>query len=215
MNKRYVFAGLGILLPFLVIGGLIRNIYYLHLVNLMIIYSLFSLGLNILTGYTGITPFEYASHFDTVYVSMWKYFNASSGAILAGPRALLDDLYHQRRMFGGALPGAWPLAAVALHFLDGFEERFAAGVAAGQELKPALNAIQGLRVEEILNGSNIFRLYVEARDPMRFREVLRQRGIEIPEMLPDLGYFALVVSETLARRPVGETVRAFEEAVGA
>ena len=50
------------------------------------------------SGYTGITPAEYASHFDTVYVSMWKYFNAPSGAILAGPSVLLDNLYHTRRM---------------------------------------------------------------------------------------------------------------------
>jgi len=167
------------------------------------------------SGYTGISPAEYASHFDTVYVSMWKYFNASSGAILAGPRALLDELYHPRRMFGGALPGAWPLAAVALHFLAGFEERFAAGVAAGQELKPALNAIRGLRVEEIPHGSNIFSLYLESGDPVRFREALQDRGIELSAFLPNVGYFALVVNETLARRPLAETIRAFEEAVRA
>ena len=65
--------------------------------------------------YTGIAPAAYAGLFDTVYVSLWKYLNAASGAILAGPRVLLDGLYHQRRMFGGGLPHAWPDAAVALH----------------------------------------------------------------------------------------------------
>ena len=30
---------------------------------------------------------EYARPFDTVYVSLYKYFNAASGAILAGPRS--------------------------------------------------------------------------------------------------------------------------------
>jgi len=43
--------------------GFIPNIYYLHLFNLMLIYSLFSLGLNILTGYTGITSFGHAGFF--------------------------------------------------------------------------------------------------------------------------------------------------------
>ena len=37
---------------------------------------------------------EYAKPFDTVYVSLYKYFNASFGAILAGPRDLLDGLFH-------------------------------------------------------------------------------------------------------------------------
>ena len=46
----------------------------------------------------------YTALFDTVYISMYKYFNAASGAILAGPKALLADLYQTRRMFGGGLP---------------------------------------------------------------------------------------------------------------
>ena len=60
--------------------------------------------------------------FDTVYVSLYKYFNAASGAILAGPRELLDGMYHGRRMFGGGLPSAWPFAVVALHYLTGFAD---------------------------------------------------------------------------------------------
>ena len=46
---------------------------------------------------------EYAALFDTVYISMYKYFNAASGAVLAGPKAQLAGLYHTRRMFGGGL----------------------------------------------------------------------------------------------------------------
>src|SRR5262249_50099436 len=44
-------------------------------------------------GFTGIAPREYAAMFDTVYVSLYKYFNAPSGAILAGPRQLLDSVF--------------------------------------------------------------------------------------------------------------------------
>ena len=38
---------------------------------------------------TGRAVTDYTRPFDTVYVSLYKYFNAVSGAILAGPRALL------------------------------------------------------------------------------------------------------------------------------
>jgi len=163
------------------------------------------------SGYTGISPAEYASHFDTVYVSLWKYFNAPSGAILAGPAAVLDDLYHPRRMFGGGLPYAWPLAAAALHSLDGFQERFAAGVDAGRALKAALGRIGGLRVEEIPGGSNVFKLHVDGIDPSMLREVLGKRGVLLPSPNPNFRGFALAVNETLARRPVTETVAAFDE----
>ena len=70
---------------------------------------------------------EYAEPFDTVYVSLYKYFNASFGAILAGPRELLDGLFHARRMFGGGLSQAWTSAAVALHYLDGFDAALPSG----------------------------------------------------------------------------------------
>ena len=167
------------------------------------------------SGYTGIAPAEFASHFDTVYVSMWKYFNASSGAILAGPRDLLDDLYHERRMFGGALPGAWPLTAVALHFIDGFEERFAAGVAASKSLITELGELPGMRVEPVPNGSNVYRLHVEGVDLTSFRAALAERDVRIPGPASGWSGFSLTVNETLARRPVEETAQAFREALGA
>ena len=165
------------------------------------------------SGYTGISPAEYASHFDTVYVSMWKYFNAPSGAILAGPRTLLDDLFHPRRMFGGGLPYAWPLAAAALHSIDGFEERFSAGVAAGEELKPALNGISGLHVEEVMDGSNVFKLHMDQGEPATLRSGLREKGVLLPAPNPNFNGFALGVNETLIRKPVEEMVRAFSDSL--
>jgi len=88
--------------------------------------------------YTGIAPAARAALFDTVYVSLWKYLNAANGAILAGPRHMLDGLYHQRRMFGGSLPRAWPEAAVALYYLDGFGDRFGRAVEVAKALFAAL-----------------------------------------------------------------------------
>jgi len=87
--------------------------------------------------YTGIAPKTYAALFDTVYVSLYKYFNAAGGAVLAGSRHVLDNLHHQRRMFGGGLRQAWPYAAVALHYLDGFGERFGHAAAAADNLYAA------------------------------------------------------------------------------
>src|SRR5271166_165431 len=95
------------------------------------------------SAYTGITPASYAALFDTVYVSLYKYFNAAGGAVLAGPRALLEDLYHQRRMFGGGLRQAWPYAAVALHYLDGFSERFGQAATTADTLFEALVKHEG------------------------------------------------------------------------
>jgi threonine aldolase len=64
-------------------------------------------------------PAAYGELADTVYTSLWKCFNASSGAILAGSKAFTKDLFQERRMFGSSLPAAWAIAAVALEFADG------------------------------------------------------------------------------------------------
>src|SRR5207248_8506250 len=61
--------------------------------------------------YTGIAPQTYAALFDTVYVSLYKYFNAAGGAVLAGSRDLLANLHHHRRMFAGIPRHAGPHAA--------------------------------------------------------------------------------------------------------
>ena len=161
------------------------------------------------SGYTGVSPAEYASHVDTVYVSLWKYFNAPSGAVLAGPAHRLDGLFNTRRMFGGGLPYTWPLAAAALSSIEGFDERFGAGVAAGEELKKALGGIPGLRVEEIPDGSNVFKLHVDRGSPHRIRSALRDDGILLPGPNPNFTGFAIGVNETLTRRPVGEIAEAF------
>ena len=167
------------------------------------------------SAYTGIAPSDFAALFDTVYVSMWKYFNAPAGAILAGPHELLDDLYHPRRMFGGALPGAWPLAAVALDFIDGFEDRFAAGVRTSEELLPALDAIGPLRVERIPQGSNVFKLYIEVEELDGVRERLAGQDVLVPAPATGFSGFILKVNETLARRPAAETAEAFAMTVRA
>ncbi len=101
---------------------------------------------------------QYTALFDTVYVSMYKYFNAASGAVLAGPKELLTGLYHTRRMFGGGMPHVWPYAAVALHYLDGFERRFQSAVETGETVISTLGKDANFELQRVPNGTNIFRM---------------------------------------------------------
>ena len=88
--------------------------------------------------YSDVRRADYTALFDTVYVSLWKCFNSGSGAILAGPKATLADMYHVRRMFGGALWNAWPYAVVAAHYAEGYLERLTAAVRGTETLLTAL-----------------------------------------------------------------------------
>jgi threonine aldolase len=163
------------------------------------------------SAYTGRAAAEYASLFDTVYVSLYKYFNSGSGAILAGPKALLADLYHTRRMFGGGLPHVWPFAAVALHYLDGFPQRFRKGVETSEAVISALEKAN-FGIERIANGTNIFRLRVTGVNAPVYKARLSDNGIVAGD--PSGEWFALQVNETWGRASAEDITRRFVTALG-
>jgi threonine aldolase len=155
---------------------------------------------------------EYAAMFDTVYISMYKYFNAASGAVLAGPKSSLEDLYQTRRMFGGGLNHVWPFAAVALHFFDGFEERYRDAVAVSEHVISALEPDKRFEVRRVPNGTNIFSLRVKSVDAVTFRKRAQDAGLRMGE--PRDGWFTLGVNETWNRASSGEIVDRFRKSLG-
>ena len=168
--------------------------------------------LYIASAYTGIPVADYAALFDTVYVSLWKYFNAASGAVLAGPADLLDAIYHTRRMFGGGLPAAWPFAAVALHFLEGFSERLARAVAVFEDFIARIRNA-GFEIERIPNGTNICLLRWNKSIPMHtFRDRLIKKGIVINEPAALFDGLILTCNETVLRIEAAELADLFVEA---
>jgi threonine aldolase len=164
------------------------------------------------TAYAGRTVKDYAALFDTVYVSLYKYFNAGSGAILAGPKSLLDGLYHTRRMFGGGLPHVWPYAAVALHYAEGFERRFRSGVETSEAVIRALQKNSNFAIERIPSGTNIFRLRVFGVNAPVYKMRLFDAGVSAAD--PQGDWFAMQVNETWGRVAATEITRRFVQALG-
>ena len=154
----------------------------------------------IASAYTGIAPAEYAAPFDTVYVSLWKYFNSLNGAILAGPSALLDGMFNVRRMFGGALWNAWPFALLARHYADGFVGRLKSAITVSEDFISAVGS-SNAQIERVPNGTNIFRLIVAEARSEAVRERLRGQGVVLPSAAKraDKAAFSLQVNETWNR----------------
>lgn len=154
---------------------------------------------------------EYAAPFDTVYVSLYKYFNAPSGAILAGPRDLLDGMYHTRRMFGAGLPAAWPFAAIAHHYLPGFTDRFRRAIDVSESWIARLTTHEGFSAERVPHGTNLLWLRVETADAAAFRRRLEERGVALGA--PRGGRVLVGVNETWNRRTADELADLFAAAL--
>ena len=154
--------------------------------------------------YTGVNVAEYASLFDTVYVSLYKYFNAASGALLAGPKNIIAPMYHTRRMFGSGLHQAWPFAAVANYYVDGFAERFAKAVAISEELIQRLKNNSRFEIHRINSGTNIFRLTVKGMEAKLYAENLKSNGVIARAGGPTGNDLILQVNESLLRSTAAE-----------
>jgi threonine aldolase len=166
------------------------------------------------SAYTGIAPAQYAALFDTVYVSLYKYFNAPFGAILSGPALLIDKVETLRHQFGSTIYQGWESAAVAMHFFDGFSERYQAAVKNGEQLIKLLGASGRFRVERVPSGTNIAWLQLASGGALdTVRERLAQSGILLGGKR-DVTRVTLMVNESINRRPAEEIAAAFVKAAG-
>jgi threonine aldolase len=130
--------------------------------------------------HTGISARDFASLFDTVYISLYKDFNAASGAVLCGSKEFTKDLYHERRMFGGGMPQAWPFALVANHFADSFIADYRKALESFNKFKDILNLSGRFKLSSIENGTNVFRMEVDTVNIQKFRSVLEKNNIFLP-----------------------------------
>ena len=166
----------------------------------------------IASAYTGISPAEYSAQFDTVYISLWKYFNCGIGAILAGPKRVLDGMFHVRRMFGGNLAEGWNAALVARHYMDGFEGRFQSAVQISETFYTALAKHPRIGIERIANGTNLTRVTFKGVNVAEVGKRLAERGIAMSGPQGQ-GTITLAVNETWNRMSASELIRAFEQSV--
>ena len=157
--------------------------------------------MTIASAWSGESPAEAAAPFDVVYLSLYKYLAAPFGCIIAGPAALFEDLYHDRRRFGGSLYQMWPAAVLAADALP----RQAATWAAVRDVAEAVRALvvaEGLSLDHPPHGTNVFiaRCTAPANE---VQEVAAAQGIAI--LPPSGGRLLLKANETWNDLPPEET----------
>ncbi len=164
--------------------------------------------------WSGVSVKEYASYFDTIYISLYKYLGAAAGAMLCGDKIVMDKMPHLIKIHGGSMYGNWANAAMALHRLDGLEARFQNVIKQSGELFARLNKIPGIKISPLQNGTNIYQLKLgQEVNGKKLQTVLREvYNIRMP--LPEKSnQLLLSVNETLFNRDNAFITDAFKKAI--
>ncbi len=168
--------------------------------------------LHMASAYSGISVREYASLFDTVYLSLYKYFGAAAGAVLCGPADVIDRMPHLIKIAGGNMATNWATTSVALHFARNFENRYAGAVAKASKLFGELNKVSGIRVEPIPNGSNVYKLSLENRKYAEFVAFLDAENVLLRGRSREGDFIPLKVNETVNLVGLENMVSSFQAA---
>jgi threonine aldolase len=150
---------------------------------------------------------SYCALFDTVFVSIYKFFGAPFGAILAGPKPLIAEARELRHTFGGLIYHGWMAALPALAVCDGFEARFTTARFAFDKLLQGLDAAGGFKVERVENESNIVFVAVTPERQKGLAERLARADIRVP-LVRD-GKMKLWLNESVLNQPGERILAAF------
>jgi len=164
------------------------------------------------SAWSGISIKEYASYFDTIYISLYKYLGASGGAILCGDKTFIEKMPHMIKIHGGNMFGNWLNAAMASYKLEGIGERLQEAIKRSKEIFAALNQIPGVKVSQLDGGTNIYNMkFPPGLQGPKFVEAINSYFIRIPR--PDAnGDSKISVNETLLYREPKYIIDALREA---
>lgn len=166
--------------------------------------------LHLASAWSGVSVREYSGYFDTVYMCLYKYLGASSGAVLCGPKSVIDPMEHLVKVHGGAMYQNWTNASIALHNLQGIDERLQQTRGRAERLFANLNKVPGIRITPVPQGCNVFFMRLEkGYDLTAFaRSLAEKHAIRIPTPEED-GASRLHVNESLLLRDEASVADAF------
>ena len=165
------------------------------------------------SAWSGTSIKEYSSYFDTVYISLYKYLGAAAGAVLCGPKEVMDKMGHLVKIYGGSMYRNWTNAAMALHTMEGLEERLAETKDRVTKLFGSLNATGLIKIDTYAGGTNIYPAQLaKSVDSTKLLAALRAEGIRIHPPGTE-GRFSLTVNETLLYWDLATVTEVFTKAL--
>jgi threonine aldolase len=128
---------------------------------------------------TGISPHEYARHFDSVSVCLSKGLGAPVGSVIVGSKDFIGEARHYRKIFGGGMRQAGILAAAGLYALEHNMKRLSEDHSNASCLARTLADIPTFAIDLSTVQTNIILIDVTrtGRDPQEILAILAKKGV--------------------------------------
>ena len=122
---------------------------------------------------SGTSAKVYCEPFDSCWIDLSKGLGCPVGAVLAGPRAFIDQAWRYKHLFGGAMRQAGIIAAAGVYALEHHLDRLAEDHDKAKQLARGLADIPGIAVDVDAVETNI--LLFDIAETGVFRKELQQR----------------------------------------
>jgi threonine aldolase len=153
---------------------------------------------------TGIGADDMTKGWDSAWIDFSKGLGAPIGAVIAGSRGFIDEVWRWKQRLGGALRQAGICAAACIHALDHHVDRLADDHANARALARGLAQIEGIEVQQPETNLVFFRPDAAGITGEKMVAGLRQRGVLLAMMdgriraCTHLDVSAAMIEETVA-----------------
>jgi threonine aldolase len=161
---------------------------------------------------TGISARDMAEGWDSAWIDFSKGLGAPIGAVIAGSRAFIDEVWRWKQRLGGSMRQAGICAAACVHALDHHIDRLASDHANARALAGGLAQIEGIEVQPPQTNLVFFNPQGSGVTGEKMVAALHQLGVLLAMMdgriraCTHLDVSAVMIEETLAM--IREIVRA-------
>jgi threonine aldolase len=131
---------------------------------------------------TGITARDMAAGWDSAWLDFSKGLGAPVGAVIAGSREFIDEVWRWKQRLGGSMRQAGICAAACVYALDHHVDRLADDHANARALARGLSQINGVEVQQPETNLVFFNPGGAGVSGDKMVEALRQRGVLLAMM---------------------------------
>jgi threonine aldolase len=131
---------------------------------------------------TGISARDMTLGWDSAWLDFSKGLGAPIGAVIAGSRDFIDDVWRWKQRLGGSMRQAGICAAACVYALDHHVDRLADDHANARALARGLSQIEGMTVQQPETNLVFFNPEGAGISGDKMVEALRQRGVLLATM---------------------------------